>query len=283
MYGLVVHPATTTRIEEYLVRPAHALLVSGPAGIGKASLARGLAAALLAVDIEKLDRQPYLRHIGGSETDKAIPIEAVRELAGFLSRKVPGDARRVVIIESAERLTAEAQNALLKTLEEPPRGTTLLLTASNEQALLPTIRSRAARLSVGRPPREQITQHFAAQGYDVQRISQAMLMSGGLPGVMQALLSGDDSHPLLGAAEDARSLASKPTFERLAMVDVLAKDREHCMQVLSMLEQMAHVAILRGNTAEAWQRMLSASYAAGTQLRASAQPKLVLTNLMLSL
>ena len=282
MSSLVVHPATSAAIEVYLAHPGHAVLLSGPAGVGKAAIAADIAMELLGMDAAKLANYPYFRHLGAS-SDKSIAIDAIRELGSFLARKVPGGGRRVVLIEAAERLTVEAQNALLKTLEEPPEGTILVLTSSNERALLPTIISRVQRLNVSRPPAAQVKAFYEKQGFEGQKIAQAALMSGGLPGVMQAILSGDTTHPLLLAAADARKIAGGTTFERLTMVDALAKDRDHCLQVLGMLEQMAHVALVRGNAAAAWRRVLEGCYEAAALLTDSAQPKLVLTNLMLKL
>ena len=116
------------------------------------------------------------------------------------------------------------------------------MTSSQEQALLPTIRSRSPRLMVHRPSISQQSSHFGKE-YDDAAVKQALLVSGGLPGLAAAIL-GESEHPLLAATEKARELLRQTTFERLAMVDVLAKDRMLCLDVLFILQQMAHICLL---------------------------------------
>jgi len=282
MADLVVHPLTQARLTDFVAAPSHALLIVGPTGIGKRSLAHLLASRLMTIELERVPNHQYVRIINAGK-DKSISIEKVRELEQFLSRKVPGDGKRVVIVEDAHLLGVEAQNALLKTLEEPPESTTLLLTVAHEQALLPTIRSRAVGLTVLRPESRAVSAHFQAMDIDGKLIARAHAMSGGLPGLMSAILQGEEEHPLVQAAGVARQIAQGSMFERLAMVDGLSKDREQCLEVLAMLQQMARVSMRSGNMADTWQRILKASHAAIGELLASGQPKLVLTNLMLSL
>lgn len=280
MSQLLLHPRTQAAIDAFLKRPAHAILVNGPPGIGKGAVAELLACALLAVSAQELARQPYLRRIGGQQT--AISIEAVRDLSQFLSRQVPGSSKRVIILEEAESLTTEAQNALLKTLEEPPAGTHIILTAADEQALLPTIRSRVTQAVIIRPDTEQLRRYFEPQYQNPAKVEQAMLLSGGLPGLMSALLENQE-HPLRTAVATARQVLQASAFERLALVDTLAKDKVQTLQLLNVLQHMAHLALLQGKPSKSWQRVLTSAYEAAEALQGSAQPKLVVTNLMLSL
>src|SRR5439155_19115384 len=78
-----------------------------------------------------------------------VGIGQVRSLATDLALLPMEGSRRIAIIESAHRLNEDAQNALLKTLEEPPAGTTIILCVEEEDRLLPTVRSRCARLRLG--------------------------------------------------------------------------------------------------------------------------------------
>lgn len=81
----------------------------------------------------------------------SVGIEEVRGLKKILSRRPYQARERLVLIPEAERLTLEAQNALLKTLEEPPKDTFIVLTVDNQNALLPTILSRAQVINKKRP------------------------------------------------------------------------------------------------------------------------------------
>ncbi len=283
MKGLVLNPATKRQVEVFTGSPSHALLLVGPAGSGKSSLAAELSQSILG--IEKLQDYPYAMVIAPEE-GKALGIEPVRRLEHFLSLKVPGPARlkRVVTFEDAHTLTTEAQNALLKTLEEPPADTFIVLNVAYEQALLPTVRSRAVAIQVKQPEKSAVAEHFRSQGFTDEQIAQAYAISGGLPGLMTAML-GESDHPLLLATAKARELLSSTTYERLLQVDELSKQKQLAYDTVLILQQMAHTSLqsAEARAAKRWQNILETSYGTLDQLNASAQPKLVLTNLCLQL
>ncbi|MDX1536088.1 DNA polymerase III subunit delta' [Arsukibacterium sp.] len=133
---------------------AHALVLCGPAGIGKATMADALAAVLLCKN-----RQPagacgqckscMLRQAGNhadllklhSDTQH-IGVDAIRQLNNFSHGAAQQHGNRVVVIPAADTMTEAAANALLKTLEEPPAGCFIILVSSNYPQLSATIRSR---------------------------------------------------------------------------------------------------------------------------------------------
>jgi hypothetical protein len=285
MKDLLVHPQTRQQLDNFAAEPPHAMLLTGPTGSGKRALAIGLSEAVLGLAPQGLANYPY-KMVITSDEGKAIGIEAVRELEHFLSLKVPGQAahNRAVIIEDAQLLTTEAQNAILKTLEEPPQGAFVIMSANNAQALLPTIRSRAQSLAVKQPGRKATENYFKAKGFDDRSVSQAYAISGGLPGLVYALLNETD-HPLLLATQTARQLLSRPAYERLLLVDDLSKQRSLALDTVFILQQMAHVSLqtATGPAAAKWQVVLTEAYKAAEALSGSAQPKLALTSLMLGL
>ena len=180
-------------------------------------------------------------------------------------------------------MTTEAQNALLKTLEEPPARTVLLLTARSEQSLLPTVRSRLQAIHLRQPAKTAVLEHFKTQASD-EELNRLYALSGGLPGLLYALLS-DAEHHLRAAAEKAREVLQKTPYERLLLVDATSKDKQLAADVLAILQQMAHLSLrsAQGAAVRRWQHILEASYEAEVALRNNGQPKLVLTDLFLNL
>jgi len=281
--NLVLHPATEKQLNDFVQQPSHALILIGSEGIGKLSIAEGLAQQLLQTD-KPLAEQPY-SYIVTPDEKGTISIEAVRELEQKLKLKVPSPTtpNRLIVIENSQALGTEAQNALLKTLEEPPAGTVLILTAPSSQDLLPTIISRTQQIAVKRPATSDLIAYFE-QDYADKEVASTIAMTGGLPGLTQALLT-DSEHPLKLAVIKARELLSQTTYERLLYVDELTKDRKLAGDIFFILQQMAHVSLqtAEGARAQQWQKIMTASYEASEALRANGQPKLVLDNFLLQI
>jgi len=122
---------------------AQVYLFVGPPFIGKFTLAQNLAQTLLRTEEEALRLHPDFLLIAQSE--EAISIETILELQRKISLKPVASSKKIVIIEEASRMTLDAQNAFLKTLEEPPAYLLFFLIAQRE-SLLPTILSRCQRL-----------------------------------------------------------------------------------------------------------------------------------------
>ncbi|VBB06587.1 dna polymerase iii delta subunit [Lucifera butyrica] len=181
-------------------RIPHALLLAGPEGTGKMLVARTLAAAILcsAGQGEKpcgscndcrLSRQgahPDL-HIVEAEgsTIKIAQIRALQYEAGMSAHINP---YRVCIIQDAERMTTEAQNSLLKLLEEPPSNFVFILVAAVFQKLLVTIRSRCFLLSFQPLPAAVLAEGLAARGVAPAQADLVSRLAGGRMGMALALL-----------------------------------------------------------------------------------------------
>jgi DNA polymerase III subunit delta' len=146
-------------------RLPHALVLSGPAGIGKFRLARAFLEALLcqaprgglacgqcqSCHLAAAGSHPDLTVLMPEEGKKAIRIDQVRDLVGFFSRTAQFGGRRLALLSPAESMNRNAQNALLKTLEEPGAGAFLLLLCDQPSRLLPTVRSRCQQRHVPAP------------------------------------------------------------------------------------------------------------------------------------
>jgi DNA polymerase-3 subunit delta' len=183
-------------------RMHHAWLLTGRAGIGKATLAYRLARHVLARPDERDDsgkslevptdsaaarqvaalshpgllvlRRPY--DTKSKRLVSAIPVDEVRRLKSFLGLTSAENAWRVAIVDTADELNLNAANALLKALEEPPRHALFILLASEPSGLLPTIRSRCRRLDLqplaGAPLRQAAEAALAAAAMDLPSAGQ---------------------------------------------------------------------------------------------------------------
>lgn len=190
----------------------HAWLLTGPPGIGKATLAYRMTRSLLGgqslmtdgLDIPKSD--PVSQRIESrghgnlfvvnrpwdNKTKKFkqdIPVDTIRSIGGFLQGTPAEDReRRVVLIDSADNLNTNAENALLKMLEEPPSQTIMILLSSSPGRLLPTIRSRCLSVALKAVPQNDILQWLERQGTGSPEMIQACAkLSRGGPGKAVAL------------------------------------------------------------------------------------------------
>jgi len=147
---LLIHPLTNKQLSAYLAQPAGTLLVVGQAGAGKAAVARELASQLLSTDEHKINNHPYFIWLDKPADKSEISINDVRDIIKKMALKVAsdGEVNRVIVINGAEFLSPEAQNALLKLLEEPALRSAFILTSSSPDKVLPTILSRAQIIKV---------------------------------------------------------------------------------------------------------------------------------------
>ncbi len=136
----------------------HAWLITGPLGIGKATLAYHFAGQLLndphAARQIASSTHPNLRCLSRPFNEKtkkfaaAIPVAEIRQIKAFLAATAAQEGYRVVLVDQADDLNVSAANALLKMLEEPPELTVFMLISSEPGRLLPTIRSRCRTLAL---------------------------------------------------------------------------------------------------------------------------------------
>lgn len=164
----------------------HALLFVGPAGVGKHTTALAMAARLLCdrgaddscarcaacvqaaagshPDLHRVAVEDAPKGGKGREPKSRISIDQVRELQHKLTRRALAGAKKVAIIDDAHLLSDEAQNAFLKTLEEPPGDVLIVLVAASAAALLPTVRSRCQRVTFAPLPEAEVERVLRERG-----------------------------------------------------------------------------------------------------------------------
>jgi DNA polymerase III subunit delta' len=206
------HVAALERLLAQRDRLPHALLVHGPRGIGKTEFARALGASVLCESpVGNLacghcvschwfsqGNHPDFREVvpeaasedddeeveaAGAKAEKAkslfIKIEQVRALSDFIALSTHRAGYRVLVMRPAETLHPNAANALLKTLEEPPPSTLIVMVSERPARVLPTIRSRCRSLGLGLPPASDALAWLRGEGVGAPEI--ALATAGGAP------------------------------------------------------------------------------------------------------
>jgi|AntRauTorckE6833_2_1112554.scaffolds.fasta_scaffold01586_10 replication-associated recombination protein RarA len=232
MTDVVMHPSTKIRVEGYLEHSSHALALIGGEGSGKLYLATYIAKKLLG--------ESYL--LGDSvhivQPEKiGITIEAVRKIKEVLRLKKPGhqDIRRVVIVQDIHTMRPEAQNALLKTIEEPPADTVIIVTMRHKDSVLPTILSRITPIEVLSVPLDAIKTVFPDANSTA--VLKAHHISGGSIGLFHALIEGSD-HPLLASMETAKEIMGESRYQRLKRIETLRNNPEEILNILYCLKKI---------------------------------------------
>jgi DNA polymerase-3 subunit delta' len=177
-------------------RLAHALLISGPAGIGKYQLADVFAQSLLcaepqadglacgqchACSLYAAGNHPDLFRLSPEEDSKVIKIDQIRAFIEKVTLSSHYGRYKVVILNPADAMNIAASNALLKTLEEPPADTVLLLISDRPSFLPATIRSRCQSLRLPLPPGEMAQSWLTAQLENPQDAAVLLGLAGGAP------------------------------------------------------------------------------------------------------
>jgi DNA polymerase-3 subunit delta' len=223
-------PAALATIERAVAteRPPHALLLDGPEHVGKTTLALDLVAGLLCLALDPAQRpcracaachkvehgnHPDVHVLTAEGAGGQIRVGQVQALAAELAL-MPLEGRfRVALVEGAQRLNIDAQHALLKTLEEPPKKVVIVLATDGSAGLLPTVVSRCVRVRLGPVAADLIAGLIADAGLaDAVRGAALARLAGGRPGLALRLARQPDAAVV--QARLARTL-----------LDLLAADR----------------------------------------------------------
>ncbi|MGH3376480.1 MAG: hypothetical protein ACRDP6_17250, partial [Actinoallomurus sp.] len=236
-------PAALARVGGWIAaeRCPAAILVVGPGRVGKTTMALDLAAGLLCLAEDPADRpcracaacrkvehgnHPDLHRLAPSGPGGQVRIDQVRGLLAELAL-LPMEGRcRVALVEAAHRLNEDAQNALLKTLEEPPGSAVIVLCADDETVLLDTLLSRCTRLRLG-PVDARVTAALLVERglADAPRAARLTRASAGRPGVAIALAAVPEALLIRGRLfRSLLDLVGAPRPERLGAAAGLLGD-----------------------------------------------------------
>lgn len=282
---LLGHAAAEAVFDEAIQagRVHHAWLLTGPEGVGKATLAYRFARRLLAgpgapATHANNPASPVFRRVAaGTHADlltierewddkrrrlrSEIVVDSARGVADFLRLTPAEGGWRLVVVDGAEHLNRNAANALLKVLEEPPPRAVLLLTCASPGRLLPTIRSRCRRLQLGELGPADIDSVLARCLPDMGTADRAALAAlSGAPGRALALAEEQGVEVAALVGDVLRAAPNLPVLRAYEIADKLARNDAGFAAFMGLLRDAISAAVrnaARGR-ADAGQQRLAA-------------------------
>jgi len=251
-WGLLGHEWAVNLLRQHIVHDAvrHAYLFAGPPGVGRRTLAIRFARALSCTNppapgescgtcrtcqqIEAM-QYPDLSVVQAESEGAVLKIDQVREVNHSLSLKPYQSKYRVALFLRFQEANLNAQNALLKTLEEAPGHAILILTADNAEQLLPTIISRCEIMRLRALPIEAVEEHLQQNGASPGDARLLAHLSNGRLGFALRLMT--DPEGLKSRAErldDLRELMPATRVKKFSYADKLAKDKDTFRRVLML-------------------------------------------------
>lgn len=224
-------------------RFAHAYIVYGPDGVGKSVLALYMASLVLCKEdgAKPCGKCEACRKIlSGFHPDvvvsepikKGMGVDEIRELIDEIRlRPYEGDYK-VIIIKDAQNMTPQAQNAFLKTLEEPDNGSFIIMLTSSLETILETIRSRCQIIRLGRIPEYEIKKYLIDNNVEQKKAELAAALSDGIIGNAMRMLDEDYMHLREETVEKACSIIKGNALDAFTMYEWFSKNKSSIDDIL---------------------------------------------------
>jgi DNA polymerase-3 subunit delta' len=234
---------------------SHALLFSGVEKIGKKLVAMEFIKSILCekdkghcgecYSCKTIDSSNFPDLSIIESKDRNIEIEEIRDLQNRLSLKSYNNSLKFAIIDDAHLLRKDAQNALLKTLEEPKGDTLLIIITSYPQMLLPTIRSRLEEIKFSVVSRKEIEDHLISLGANAEKAKEIALISSGQIGKAIEFFNDEEKLKFFNkAVKDIVSLVHSEMYKRFDFAKEFKENQDEIVNVLDIWERFLRREIL---------------------------------------
>lgn len=269
-------------------KTSHSYLFVGIEGIGKKEIAKEFAKMLLCISDNKYcntcksciefdsNNNPDFLYI--EPEGNSVKIEQIRYIQRKIQEKPIISNKKVYIINDADKMTTEAQNCLLKTLEEPPEYSTIILIGSNENMFLSTIKSRCMIIHFSKIEDEKIRKYLEEK-YELKDISTNMLeiFQGSIG---KAILLKDKKEQYEKIELIIKSLRQKSIIEILNMSEILYKSKE---EIFDILEYINVILIKLAKTDYEYIKCINSVEETKTRLKQNANYDMSIDNMLFNM
>jgi DNA polymerase III delta prime subunit len=274
---LLLEDSTKNNLINYLTRPNQNLILYGPAGSGKRSLALAIISQILNISIEKIIHDPRVLILDNLESSG---IESVLAISQFLKLKSNFNQviSRIVLIENLDNYSVEAKNALLKTLEENIDDSLIIMTVNNLNLIPPTIRSRTINIEVKKVDLDKIKDYFI-NNFENDEIERIYRLSDGLVGLMNRLLNDSTKGLELEARDLAAAYLTSDNRHKVVLTQQLMKDKVLSLIFFKILQQMSILKLsqkINPKDQKQWINILKKSSAAIENINQNIQLRLII-------
>lgn len=234
--NLLLNPQVLDNLNSFLDQPNQNLILYGPLGSGKKTVAEHLIKYLLNQPDLNLDQNSQVYSIYEPSLDNILKIN------NFLKYKFNNfSVERIVFIEYLDSFSLEAKNALLKVLEENSLGSLIIMTANNLNMIPKTILSRTIQIEIKKNKKSDLLDYFSKyqSKFDLQQI---YYLSDGLIGLMTEIINNKNN-----LSEEIRLLVrqflNSSSLERMVIVNQLSKDKIKSLLFFKTLQQMSELKL----------------------------------------
>jgi DNA polymerase-3 subunit delta' len=254
-------------------RLAHAYIFLGPENVGKFTVAVDLAEKLTGKNSQKINpdliiirpeeegnNEPKIKTGKATTKKREIKIDQIREVQKQLSFFSENGKYKVAIIDEAERMNKQAQNALLKTLEEPNDFSVIILVTKNDKKLLPTIISRCQKIKFGPLTAEEIEEWSEEENIFKEKEKEKkeiVFWSMGRPGVVLKLVNEiDELEKRKKIRQKIENLMKQNLAEKFSLAEEMSKNKEELRQELGLWIIFLRQVLLQTSNSESARKKL---------------------------